>query len=67
MRLKWDVTEIKEGKTEIEILAAIEFEIKKKGMTEMSFSTMVLTGANGASPHGTPGHNKNSKWRFCPF
>jgi Xaa-Pro dipeptidase len=49
------VSEIKEGKTELEILSAIEFSLKKKGVTEMSFATMVLTGANAASPHGTPG------------
>lgn len=51
------VHEISEGKTEMEILATIEFEIKKMGY-EMSFSTMVLTGANAASPHGTPGMTK---------
>ena len=44
--------EIQEGKTELDVLAAIEYAIKKKGVTEMSFATMVLTGANGASPHG---------------
>ncbi|WP_409289764.1 M24 family metallopeptidase [Peribacillus sp. SCS-37] len=52
------VREIAEGKTEMEVLAAIEFEMKKAGINEMSFSTMVLTGANGASPHGTPGQTK---------
>ncbi|WP_227396636.1 M24 family metallopeptidase [Jeotgalibacillus aurantiacus] len=50
--------ELAEGKTELEILATIEFELKKKGITEMSFSTMVLTGANASSPHGTPGLTK---------
>ncbi|CAH0127522.1 putative peptidase SA1530 [Peribacillus sp. Bi96] len=52
------VSEIREGKTEMEILAAIEFELKKAGVSQMSFSTMVLTGKNGASPHGTPGNTK---------
>ncbi|MDQ0220066.1 aminopeptidase P family protein [Peribacillus cavernae] len=52
------VSEINEGKTEMEILAAIEFELKKAGINEMSFSTMVLTGKNAASPHGTPGTTK---------
>ncbi|MFJ7974611.1 M24 family metallopeptidase [Peribacillus sp. JNUCC 23] len=52
------VSEIKEGKTEMEILAAIEYEMKKAGVQNMSFSTMVLTGANAASPHGTPGATK---------
>ncbi|KIL46318.1 M24 family metallopeptidase [Jeotgalibacillus campisalis] len=51
-------SELAEGKTELEILAAIEFELKRKGITEMSFSTMVLTGKNAASPHGNPGLNK---------
>ena len=49
------VSEIAEGKTEMEILAAIEYEMKKAGVSQMSFSTMVLTGKNGASPHGEPG------------
>ena len=51
------VHEITEGKTEMDILATIEYEMKKMGY-EMSFSTMVLTGANAASPHGTPGMTK---------
>lgn len=59
--------EIKEGKTELEILAAIEYTMKKKGVTAMSFSTMVLTGANGASPHGTPGLSKVKKGDFVLF
>ncbi|WP_110927212.1 M24 family metallopeptidase [Bacillus massiliglaciei] len=52
------VSEISEGKTEMEILAAIEYEMKKAGVSQMSFSTMVLTGKNGASPHGNPGQTK---------
>lgn len=52
------VNEIAEGKTEAEIVAKIEFEMKKKGVTAMSFDTMVLTGKNGALPHGTPGGTK---------
>ena len=67
MQLKWDVHEIKEGKTELEIVAAIEYELKKKGITDMSFATMVLTGANGASPHGTPGQTKIQKGDFVLF
>jgi Xaa-Pro dipeptidase len=59
--------EIKEGKTELEIVAAIEYELKKKGVTDMSFATMVLTGANGASPHGTPGQTKVQKGDFILF
>ncbi|MGD7044225.1 M24 family metallopeptidase [Jeotgalibacillus proteolyticus] len=60
-------SELAEGKTELEILAAIEFELKRKGITEMSFSTMVLTGKNAASPHGTPGLNKIKKGDLVLF
>jgi Xaa-Pro dipeptidase len=61
------VQEIKEGKTELDILAAIEYALKKKGVNEMSFSTMVLTGANAASPHGTPGLTKVKKGDLVLF
>src|SRR5690606_243844 len=59
--------EIREGKTELEILAAIEYELKKKGVQKMSFDTMVLTGANSASPHGVPGQTKVQKGDFILF
>ncbi|MCM3179601.1 Xaa-Pro peptidase family protein [Cytobacillus horneckiae] len=59
--------EIAEGKSELEVLAAIEYELKKKGVNEMSFSTMVLTGKNGASPHGTPGSTKIQKGDLVLF
>lgn len=49
--------EIAEGKTEMEILNAIESAIKAKGYS-MSFETMVLVGEKSASPHGTPGDRK---------
>lgn len=51
------VHEIAEGKTEVEIVASIEYEMKRIGY-EMSFPTMVLTGKNASSPHGTPGITK---------
>jgi Xaa-Pro dipeptidase len=61
------VQEIKEGKSELDVLAAIEYALKKKGVNEMSFSTMVLTGVNAASPHGTPGLTKIKKGDFVLF
>lgn len=61
------ISEIKEGKSELEILAAVEFALKKKGVTQMSFSTMVLTGANAAAPHGTPGETKVKKGDLVLF
>ncbi|MBO0992333.1 M24 family metallopeptidase [Bacillus sp. SD088] len=61
------VSEIAEGKTELDIIAAIEYEVKKKGVSGMSFDTMVLTGANAASPHGTPGMTKIKKGDLVLF
>jgi len=46
---------ISEGAKELEIIAEIEYALKKKGIQEMSFSTTVLAGSKTASPHGTPG------------
>lgn len=61
------IKEIAEGKTELDVLGAIEFALKKKGVTEMSFSTMVLTGKNAASPHGTPGLTQFQKGDLVLF
>jgi Xaa-Pro dipeptidase len=49
------VKALAEGKPELEIIATIEYELKKKGVREMSFATMVLTGEKTADPHGVPG------------
>lgn len=59
--------EIAEGKTELEILMAIEFELKKKGVQKMSFDTTVLSGPKTASPHGIPGDRKIQKGDFVLF
>lgn len=58
--------EIAEGKTEMEILTAIENAIKEKGCS-MSFDTMVLSGPKTASPHGTPGSRKIQKGDMILF
>ncbi|MBF0786784.1 MULTISPECIES: Xaa-Pro peptidase family protein [unclassified Streptococcus] len=44
-------------KTETDIIAEIEFAMKREGL-EMSFETMVLAGHNAANPHGIPGPHK---------
>ena len=59
--------EITEGKTELEILNAIELAVKEKGAFQMSFDTMVLSGPKTASPHGTPGDRKIQKGDFILF
>lgn len=52
------VEALQEGITEMEVLAKIEYELKKKGIREMSFSTMVLFGEKSGHPHGNPGARK---------
>ncbi|WP_416150038.1 M24 family metallopeptidase [Salipaludibacillus sp. HK11] len=52
------INALEEGISEMEVLAKIEFELKKKGIREMSFSTMVLFGENSGDPHGNPGDRK---------
>ncbi|WP_369902300.1 Xaa-Pro dipeptidase [Bacillus manliponensis] len=58
---------IQENRSELEVLATIEHELKKKGIHKMSFDTMVLTGANSALPHGIPGANKIQRGDFVLF
>ncbi|QDP40860.1 M24 family metallopeptidase [Radiobacillus deserti] len=65
--VKVGIESISEGKTELEILAAIEYALKKQGVREMSFSTMVLSGQKTASPHGTPGMKKIEKGDLVLF
>ncbi|CAM3919882.1 M24 family metallopeptidase [Lederbergia lenta] len=61
------MNEIAAGKTELDLIATIEYEVKKKGVSGMSFDTMVLTGANAALPHGTPGLTKIQKGDLVLF
>ncbi|MFV0558404.1 MAG: aminopeptidase P family protein [Enterococcus sp.] len=49
---------IQAGAAEQEIVAEIEYQLKRQGVSAMSFDTIVLTGANAASPHGVPGASK---------
>ena len=65
--VQFGVSEIKEGKTELDVLNSLEYALKQKGVTEMSFSTMVLTGSNAASPHGNPGATKIKKGDLVLF
>lgn len=56
--LEIGINAIQEGVEEQEIVAEIEYQMKKAGIKNMSFETMVLTGDNAASPHGVPGSRK---------
>ena len=47
-----------EGISEQEVAAIIDMEMKKRGVSEMSFPTLVLFGDHAASPHGDPGERQ---------
>ncbi|SEH48118.1 Xaa-Pro aminopeptidase. Metallo peptidase. MEROPS family M24B [Halobacillus karajensis] len=61
------VDALAEGITEMEVLAKIEYELKKKGVSEMSFSTMVLFGGKSGQPHGNPGDRRLKPGDFVLF
>lgn len=58
---------LKAGVTEMDVLAAVEYELKRKGIREMSFSTMVLFGEKSADPHGNPGLRQLKEGDFVLF
>ncbi|OYD09814.1 M24 family metallopeptidase [Paludifilum halophilum] len=58
---------LKTGCTEMEVIARIEYELKQKGVREMSFSTMVLFGEKSGQPHGVPGERKLKEGDFVLF
>lgn len=58
---------LKEGVTELEVLTEIELALKKRGISHMSFDTMVLFGEKTASPHGKPGSRKLQAGDFVLF
>lgn len=47
--------QVKIGMREIELVAELEYLMKKLGADGPSFDTMVLSGTNTALPHGVPG------------
>lgn len=59
--------EIAEGKTELEIVQAVEQAVKQKGAEKMSFETIIVSGTKTASPHGIPGEKKIEKGDFILF
>ncbi|MBM7566884.1 M24 family metallopeptidase [Paenibacillus sacheonensis] len=48
---------VKPGVTEIELVAELEYQMKKRGAQGPSFDTLVLAGAKSAMPHGMPDRN----------
>ncbi|TCS84581.1 M24 family metallopeptidase [Tepidibacillus fermentans] len=61
------IQSLKIGKSELEIIAEIEYQLKKQGIERMSFDTMVLTGKKSALPHGKPGKDKIQEGDFVLF
>ncbi|PAK49787.1 Xaa-Pro peptidase family protein [Paenibacillus sp. 7541] len=56
--LQRGLAQTKAGVSEIELVAELEYTMKKLGAEGPSFSTMVLSGPNTALPHGVPGSRK---------
>jgi len=52
------ISALKEGVTEMEVVAAIEMALKQKGIQGMAFSTMVLFGEKSGLPHGIPDNRR---------
>ena len=50
--------QLKEGMTESETAALLEYEMRKLGASGVSFDTIVAFGANGSVPHHETGHTK---------
>ncbi|WP_208560286.1 M24 family metallopeptidase [Marinilactibacillus kalidii] len=58
---------LKVGISEQAVVAEIEYEMKKRGISEMSFQTMVLFGDHAGSPHGNPGERTLQENEFVLF
>jgi len=56
--LKRIIKEIKNGKTEKEIAAQIDFLLRKEGADKNSFDTIVASGENSSMPHARPQKRK---------
>lgn len=52
---------IREGMTELEVAAEIEYGLKKNGAEKLSFDTIVASGINGDKPHAVPTDKKIRK------
>ena len=55
---------IREGVTDIEIAAELEYVMRRKGAEAMSFPTIAVSGANSSVPHGVPTVKKVSAGDF---
>ncbi len=58
---------IKEGITELELTAQLDYQLKMNGAENLSFDTMVLSGARTSFLHGRPGNKKLQIGDFVLF
>lgn len=65
--LSQGLKQVKIGMQEIELVAELEYLMKKLGADGPSFDTMVLTGTNTALPHGVPGSRKIAEGDLLMF
>lgn len=65
--LRVGVSKVEPGVTEIELVAELEYQMKKLGAQGPSFETMVLSGAKSALPHGTPDNRKVGEGELLLF
>lgn len=56
--LRQGLSHVKAGVTENDLVAELDYLMKKVGASGPSFDTMVLTGINTSLPHGVPGNTK---------
>ncbi|MDP5276498.1 M24 family metallopeptidase [Chengkuizengella axinellae] len=62
--LRLTLPKIKLNITEMEIVAELEYQIKKLGAEGPSFSSLVLAGEKAGHPHGNPGDRKIKTGEF---
>lgn len=58
---------LKEGVTERELAARLEFNMKMEGADDISFETIILTGKRTSLLHGNPGDTKIKKGDLIQF
>ncbi|CAM3210399.1 Xaa-Pro peptidase family protein [Streptobacillus felis] len=58
------IPQIKEGMTEIEVAAILEYNQRKRGASGTSFDTIVASGYRSAMPHGVASEKKIEKEEF---
>src|SRR5262249_54038520 len=54
-------SEIRAGRTEVDVALAIDWRIRQAGFSRTAFETIVATGPNGALPHAHPGERTLSE------